>query len=131
MRTKAIFYVAFGLALLASLGLAHTAAAGTPPQTCGGIGGLKCPADQACKYPIGKCNVADLAGTCVPVPAECPKKGPKVCGCDDKTYDNQCELLKAGAKEAKKGACGKATTKPSTPAKPPAAAQKSANPKSR
>lgn len=126
MRVKAIFFVAFGLALLASLGMAHTAAAGTPAaQTCGGIGALKCPADQACKYPVGKCNVADLAGICVPVPAECPKTGPKVCGCDDKTYDNQCELLKAGAKEAKKGACGKATTKPSV------AAQKSASPKSR
>lgn len=130
MRTKAILYVAFGLSLLASLGMARTAAAGTPQagQTCGGIGALKCPADQACQYPVGKCNVADLAGTCVPVPAECPKTGPKVCGCDDKTYNNECELLKAGAKEAKKGACGKAATKP---AKPPASAQKSASPKSR
>jgi hypothetical protein len=122
MRTKAIFFVALGLALLASLGMGSTAQA----QTCGGIGGLKCPsADQVCKYPVGKCNVADLAGTCVTSPKECPKKGPKVCGCDDKTYANECELLKAGVKEAKKGAC-------TTAAKPkPASSQKSASAKSR
>ncbi|HKI01356.1 MAG TPA: Kazal-type serine protease inhibitor domain-containing protein [Thermoanaerobaculia bacterium] len=78
----------------------------TPPQTCGGIGGLRCPAGQACQYEFGKCNVADLAGVCVTVQETCPKQGPPVCGCDDKTYANECELLKAGARPAKKGACG-------------------------
>src|SRR5215813_13571960 len=63
------------------------------PQMCGGIAGLKCPDGEACKYPTGKCNVADLAGICVKVPETCPKNGPRVCGCDDKTYGNQCELL--------------------------------------
>src|ERR1700712_4761858 len=75
---------------------------------CGGIAGLKCPDGQACRYPTNMCNVADLAGTCVKVPATCPKGGAKVCGCDGKTYANQCELLKAGVREASKGACKKA-----------------------
>ncbi|MFY9824579.1 MAG: Kazal-type serine protease inhibitor domain-containing protein [Thermoanaerobaculia bacterium] len=75
------------------------------PAQCGGIGGLKCPDGEACKYPTNKCNVADLSGICVKVPETCPKKGPEVCGCDDKTYANQCELLKAGVREAHTGAC--------------------------
>jgi|GEM_PF-3034092 len=115
MRAKAIFFVAFGLALLGSLGVSTAQA-----QTCGGIGALKCPsADQVCKYPVGQCNTADLAGTCVTSPKECPKTGPKVCGCDDKTYANECELMKAGVREAKKGACA-------TKAKPKAAASSQA-----
>jgi len=72
---------------------------------CGGIAGLKCPEGEACRYPVNKCNVADLSGTCVKVKNPCPKGGAKVCGCDNKTYDNECELLTAGAREAHKGAC--------------------------
>jgi hypothetical protein len=72
---------------------------------CGGIAGLKCPEGQACRYPSNMCNVADLAGTCTKVSATCPKGGVKVCGCDGKTYTNQCELLKAGVREASRGAC--------------------------
>jgi hypothetical protein len=73
--------------------------------TCGGVGGLKCPDGQACRYPSNMCNVADLAGTCTKIAATCPKGGVKVCGCDGKTYTNQCELLKAGVREASRGAC--------------------------
>lgn len=75
------------------------------PAMCGGIAGLKCPDGQSCKYPIGKCNVADLSGTCVKTPEVCPTIHAPVCGCDGKTYDNACELLKAGVKEDHKGAC--------------------------
>jgi hypothetical protein len=75
-------------------------------QTCGGFAGLKCPAGQACQYEFGRCNVADLSGTCVTVPETCPQQGPPVCGCDGKTYANECELLKAGARPDKQGACG-------------------------
>jgi len=78
---------------------------------CGGIAGLRCPEGQACRYPANMCNVADLAGTCVKVKSPCPKGGAKVCGCDDKTYNNECELLTAGVREAHKGAC-KTMTKP-------------------
>ncbi len=75
------------------------------PALCGGIAGLKCPDGQACKYPVNKCNVADLSGICVAVPDGCPKNHAPVCGCDDKTYGNECELLKAGVREKHKGAC--------------------------
>lgn len=74
-------------------------------QMCGGIAGLACPAGQACRYPTNRCNVADLSGTCVKVKSPCPTGGAKVCGCDGKTYNNECELLTAGIHQASKGAC--------------------------
>ncbi len=83
-------------------GYSSSSKAGTQ---CGGIAGTQCPAGEACKFPVNKCNVADLAGTCVKVKSPCPKGGAKVCGCDNKTYDNECELLTAGVHEAHKGAC--------------------------
>lgn len=75
-------------------------------QTCAGIAALQCPAGQACQFPLDQCNVADIAGVCVPVADECPKQGPPFCGCNGKTYANECELLKAGVAPRKRGACG-------------------------
>jgi len=103
MRMKAILYLALCLSLTVALVQPVPAQTGA---TCGGIGALKCPEGQACQYPSGQCNQPDLAGTCVTVQETCPKQGPKVCGCNGTTYDNECELLKAGTRQAKKGACG-------------------------
>ena len=108
MRMRAILYVALGLSLLVTMATSQPVPAQTG-ATCGGIGALKCPEGQACQFPEGQCNTPDLAGTCVTVPETCPEKqGPRVCGCDGTTYTNECELLKAGARPAKKGACGNA-----------------------
>jgi hypothetical protein len=104
MRMKAIVYVALGLGVLLGLWMPQPLAAQSG-QTCGGIGGLQCPAGQACRYPEGQCNVPDLAGTCVPLASSCGEQGPPVCGCDGVTYTNECELLRAGVRQAKKGAC--------------------------
>lgn len=104
MRAKAFLF--FPLTLLLTFLAAGPAPAQTG-QTCGGIAGLTCPEGQACQYPPGQCNVADLAGTCVPVPETCPKQGPPVCGCDGTTYANECEILKAGVRPERQGACGR------------------------
>ena len=98
------------LAILLLLGFSRTAEA-QAGATCGGIAGLKCPDEQACQFPAGQCNTPDLAGTCVTVPSTCPTTGPHVCGCDGNTYANECELLKAGVRQAKQGDCG-ATEQP-------------------
>lgn len=105
MRAKAFLFVPLAF-LLTFLAIGQPAPAQTG-QTCGGIAGLTCPEGQACQYPAGQCNVADLAGNCVAVPATCPKQGPPICGCDGTTYANECELLKGGARPDRQGACGK------------------------
>jgi len=100
MRSRTLPLFMLGLAL------ALSACAATAQTTCGGIGGLKCPAGQACQYPIGRCNQPDLAGTCVAVPETCPTQGPPICGCNGTTYANECELLKAGVRPERRGNCG-------------------------
>ncbi len=105
MHQRIELNIVLGLVLVAVLGMAQPALAQIG-ETCGGIGGLRCAAGQACQYPENQCNTADLAGVCVAVPADCPRQGPPVCGCDGKTYANECELLKAGVRPLRKGACG-------------------------
>ena len=75
-------------------------------QTCGGIGGLQCPACEGCLYPSGQCTQPDLAGKCVVVPEDCSTTtGPQICGCDGKTYANQCEASKAAVAPDHNGKC--------------------------
>lgn len=111
MAQKAIVKLCMCLALVLMVGLvlqgseAAAKSHSKKGKMCGGIAGLKCPEGQTCKYPVGKCKVADLSGTCVKAPKNCPKIKAPVCACDGKTYDNSCELLKAGVQEDHKGAC--------------------------
>ena len=106
MVRKEIVKLCICLVLILVVGVAT---AGSSPEKaaamCGGIAGLRCPEGQACRFPTNQCNVADLSGTCVKVKNPCPTGGAKVCGCDNKTYANECELLTAGVRELHKGAC--------------------------
>jgi hypothetical protein len=78
---------------------------------CGGFQGLICPDGQFCDYPAGMCNAADMIGSCVAVVDICAEDKP-VCGCDGKTYPNDCSRIKAGVQKSKDGGCGTGTLPP-------------------
>ncbi|RYE87636.1 MAG: hypothetical protein EOO75_14220, partial [Myxococcales bacterium] len=64
--------------------------------TCEGSGErfLCCEADQFCLYSEG-CSQAWVGCGTRPT-GDCPQTGPVACGCDGKTYANECEARRAG-----------------------------------
>ena len=74
-------------------------------RVCGTIAGIPCEDGEYCRFPDGRCEVADDAGVCEPVPTDCPDVFDPICGCDGTTYGNTCEAAAAQMQIAHQGAC--------------------------
>jgi hypothetical protein len=73
---------------------------------CGGPAGGSCEAGQWCEPEGGSCDVEDPIGACVVPPEVCSQDYRPVCGCDGKTYPNDCGRRASRVARDHDGACG-------------------------
>jgi hypothetical protein len=104
MLRKFAFLTAL-FAFLSLLLVAGAEAAAKKPQSCGGILPFTCPNGQFCQFPTGHCTGFGQPGTCTVKPVVCTRQFQPVCGCDGKTYGNDCDRRAKGVSLRHTGKC--------------------------
>ncbi len=101
MKTRLFVSLALALMILVPSG---AGAVGVGKQ-CGGFPGIQCNPGLFCQHPTGACFIFDIGGTCARVPRFCPQIYRPVCGCNGKTYPNDCVRQAAMVSKAHDGKC--------------------------
>ncbi|WP_300165461.1 Kazal-type serine protease inhibitor family protein [Bradyrhizobium sp.] len=114
----ATFVVMFGLQAASAAVIANL------DEACGGPDKITCNSALYCQLPAGQCSAPDAAGTCVKAPDFCMRVSRPVCGCNGKTYLNECEARHAKMAIDHTGACKKPPATEGAPAAKPAAKKK-------
>jgi hypothetical protein len=100
--THRIAIIGLALALALLPGRAFAVGAG---ETCGGLVGIPCDAGLWCEKASNACRIMDSFGTCAKIPEVCTMIHRPVCGCDGKTYGNDCQRRAARVSLAAAGPC--------------------------
>jgi hypothetical protein len=103
MKTR--LFVSLAAALVVTLsfpGGSHAVGLG---KQCGGFPGIQCDPGLFCQKKPGQCFIIDISGTCAKVPKFCPRIFRPVCGCDGKTYSNDCLRQAAMVSKNHDGKC--------------------------
>ena len=103
--TSTLHRVAALLILALPLVLAPAGASAKVGASCGGfIGNVLCGKREFCQHAPGQC-LSPLPGACAARPRFCPRIYRPVCGCNGRTYANDCERMRAGVSKAHDGRC--------------------------
>jgi Kazal-type serine protease inhibitor domain len=103
MKTRLVVSLAAALALMIFVPTGANAVG--VGKVCGGLPNIQCDAGLFCQKKAGSCSIIDLSGTCAKIPRICSKIVKPVCGCDSKTYNNDCERQQAMVSKNHDGKC--------------------------